>query len=112
MQASGTQNSGPAIMWITQTNISTKGRSVSVASVADVAKSRTDSNSRIVLAKAPADCGRFSSRDIIACRNSIEPSSRSAFLPALSMSQLRRLRARYSNSMATITPLASAHSVV
>ncbi len=36
MQASGTQNSGPAIMWITQTNISTKGRSVSVASVADV----------------------------------------------------------------------------
>ena len=55
MQASGTQNSGPAIMWITQTNMSTKGRSVSVASVADVAKSRTDSNSRIVLAKAPAD---------------------------------------------------------
>ena len=66
MQASGTQKSGPAMAWITHTNISTKGRSVMVASVAEVAKSRTDSNSRMVLAKAPADCGRFSSRDIIA----------------------------------------------
>ncbi|MCY1462217.1 hypothetical protein D9M71_799650 [compost metagenome] len=44
--SNGTQPSGPPMKKMTPTNNSTKGRSEIAASVAEEAKSRTDSNSR------------------------------------------------------------------
>ncbi len=81
----GIQPSGPPTAKITPANISTKGRSVTADKVAEVAKSRTDSNSRSWFANEPEDCGRCSMRIDKALRNNMLPITRSAFLPAASI---------------------------
>ncbi|MNY55634.1 hypothetical protein D3C86_1916280 [compost metagenome] len=84
ISSNGTQPKGPPTAKITPTNSNTKGRSEMVARVAEVAKSRTDSNSRNWLANEPEEAGLCSIWIERACRNSIVPSTRSAFFPARS----------------------------
>ncbi|MCY1363741.1 hypothetical protein D9M69_505180 [compost metagenome] len=111
MDSSGTSASGPPIMKMMPTNSRQNGRSDSVEIVAEVTKSRTDSNSRSWLADEPDDCGLCSMRVDSSLRNSIEPRIRSAFLPAMSTRCERTWRALNSNTIANTTPMASDHSV-
>jgi hypothetical protein len=112
MAIRGTTTSGPANSHTTPRNSTTKGMSATVSSVADVAKSRTLSNSRKVFANDPAEPGRWSSRNPITRRNSTELMTTSAFLPAMSVSQARSMRAPNSNTAAKPTPMANTHSVL
>ena len=80
----GIQPNGPPMAKITATNINTNGKSEIVARVAEVAKSRTDSNSRSWLANEPDDAGLYSICTDSAWLNNRLPSTRSAFFPATS----------------------------
>ena len=111
MVNSGTQASGPATIHMTAMNSSTNGKSTSASSEALVMKSRTDSNSRRLLAYEPEDAG-FCARSIaITRRKMAELMIRSAFLPAMSVMRARMVRAANSNRLASSTPMDSTHRV-
>ena len=81
----GTQAIGPPIQAITRMNSNAKGRSTSVVSVADVTKSRNDSNSCTLLANAPTDAGRPAMRMPSTLEKMFADSVTSTRLPAISM---------------------------
>ena len=62
MPTTGGSSSQGEIHSITSRNSSTKGRSMSVVTVAEAMKSRTPSKARRLAAKAPTEAGRASMR--------------------------------------------------
>ena len=80
----GTRATGPPIHHMMAMNSNTKGRSTRVTTVAEVKKSRRLSNSRRLLANAPAEAGRAAMRMPITCSKIRLASLRSAIRPALS----------------------------
>ena len=84
---------------------------MNATSVAEVKKSRSVSNSRSVLAKAPADWGRYAN-----CMSSTWSKIRqarmtSARLPAKSTNTARKVRIRKSNTNTVMTPIARTQPV-
>ena len=92
-------------------NSPTNSKSVSDARVAEVKKSRTVSNSRRWLAKAPVEEGRAFICRFSTCSKMRAASSTSARRPTVSIRAPRRLRSRKSNSSAIAIPATSTHSV-
>ena len=80
----GTSATGPPIQATITTKNSTNGRSTSVTRLAEVKKSRRLSNSRRLLANAPAEAGRAAMRMPSTCSKIRPASLMSAILPALS----------------------------
>ena len=80
----GPAATGPPIHHTMAMNSNTKGRSTRVTTVAEVKKSRRLSNSRRLLANAPAEAGRAAMRMPITCSKIRLASLRSAIRPALS----------------------------
>ena len=101
----------PPTMAITAMNSSTKGRSIKVVMVAEVKNSRSDSNSRTLLASMPTDSCPASSRRAITCSNSAEDSAMSARRPATSMNQPRNSFRPKSNRYIAAMPSASTQNV-
>ena len=112
MAISGTAAiAGPPIMPITTMNSSTKGRSISEVMVAEVKKSRSDSNSRRLLARLPTDSRPASSRRAINCSNSADDKAMSARRPATSMNQPRSSFSPKSNRYSSTMPAVRAQKV-
>ena len=89
-----------------------KGMSTTITMEAEDMKSRSDSKSRMELAKMPIDCGRCSSRMAMISRSSVAFRLRSALRPARSTSRALSQRVPNSSKMATVVPIASVHSEV
>ena len=108
--ASGIQASGPAITNNTTINSTAKRRSVAETTVPEVKNSRTESKSRIWLARIPTEGGRLSIRTDIMWSKMLAASTTSTFLPVMSMMRLRTTRSRKSKAIARPSPIASAIS--
>ena len=87
-----------------------KGRSISVASEAEVKKSRSVSNSRSRLANAPAEPLRERSCMSSRWSKMRRPICRSALCPASSMKVERNIFTTKSTTIAITTPIVSATS--
>ena len=109
--AKGTNASLPPTIEITKINSNRNGKSTKVNRLALVMNSRTDSNSRRLLAYEPDEAGRSARRNAITRRNKAELIIRSAFLPAMSVKWPRIILAANSNKMARTTPILKTHRV-
>ena len=110
IDSAGIHTKWPPTMAIMPKNNSTNGMSANTTKEADEKKSRSDSKSRMELAKMPTDCGRFSKRMPITSRNNVALMARSAFLPPKSTKRALSHRMMNSSTMAMAVPIASVHS--
>jgi hypothetical protein len=106
----GIQASGPAMINRTKMNRIANTMSVADTTVPDVKNSRTESKSRIWLARMPTDGGRFSIFTDMTCSKIFAASTTSIFLPVMSMMRLRTTFSRKSKAMASPSPILSAIS--
>ena len=106
------QAKGPPIRPIRARNSKIKGMSTSITMEAEDMKSRSDSKSRMELAKMPIDWGRCSSRMAMISRSSVAFRLRSALRPARSTKRALSQRMPNSSTMASVVPRARVHSEV
>ena len=110
--AAGIQAIGPPMNAINTRNIKIKGMSTTITMEADDMKSRSDSKSRIELAKMPIDCGRCSNRMAMISRSRVAFKLKSALRPARSTKRALSHRVPNSRRMATVVPIARVHNEV
>ncbi|SVJ77945.1 Uncharacterised protein [Klebsiella pneumoniae] len=91
--------------------IATNGRSLISAALDEVKNSRTDSNSRTWVLKAPIDAGLAATRVLSTRENSRVESCRSRRLPSTLSRWPRMIRRTPSRTIARATPLARIHRV-
>ena len=107
----GTITNGQAIHDRIKRNMSANGKSIRLATVADEAKSRMDSNDRRVWANDPTDAGR-SAIFIPSTLSIMIPESFTSILePARSIKYERIFLITKSNITTIITPMANIHRV-
>ena len=107
----GTIANLPPTIKMTVINNNKKGKSTKTSKLALVINSRTDSNSRKLLAYEPAEAGRSANRSAIIRRKIAELMIKSAFLPAISVKCPRIILAKNSNKIASMTPILKTHRV-
>ncbi len=107
---SGIQASGPPIMYRTAMNRTANSRSVTETTVPEVKNSRTESKSRIWLARMPTEAGRCANFTESTCSKMLAAMMTSSFLPVMSMMRLRTMRMTKSKTTAIPMPIDSAIS--
>ena len=85
-------------------------RSVTETTVPEVKNSRTESKSRIWLARMPTEGGRCAILTESTCSKMFDAMMTSSFLPVMSMMRLRTMRRTKSNMTAMPMPIDSAIS--